>query len=208
MLRIFKNKKKTSSSKRGIDYYNRENQIQTIGELSTVLSKLNSQFQSNTETKLVFHNKELSSITKSKLQDDFGKHSCVLNPESGINGHEIYFYRIVSGDFRFLQQLHFIDNDFFFAATKISTEAAMTEKEKKIIVDSIKKKYFPNEDCKNENYEIKDPLGNILLTYDNIFYYLKYVVNNDISKKLLAQYGNGNKYKLGEDIDSAIDNMI
>ncbi len=208
MLRIFKPKKKQNRNTRGKDYYHRENLIQTRDELSKILELLDSPNIINTSNNLVFHNKELTAITVNDLETDYGKESYILDPESGINGHEIYYYRIISGTFRFLLQLHFIDNKFFFAGTKIATENEMLQSDKKIIIDSVKKRYCIDEDCKDETFKIKDPQGNILTSHDNIFYYIKYLVNNEISRKLQSQYSQHGGNGLGEDLDSTLDGLI
>ncbi len=59
-----------------------------------------------------------------------------------------------------------------------------------------------------DTFNIKDHEGNVLTTEDNIFYYLKYIANNEVSRKLKKQYS-GESFELFEnDLDSTLDTLI
>ncbi len=140
MLNFFNSKKKKKQH-RGNDYYHRENLIQTIDVLIKELKMLDSPDSIISSKPLLFQNQQLNSISINNLKIDLGKEQFLLDPESKIKGHNIRYYRKASGNLRFLQQLHFIDDKFFFAATKISSENILLISDKNNIIDSIKKKY-------------------------------------------------------------------
>ncbi|NQU31980.1 MAG: hypothetical protein HQ521_02000 [Bacteroidetes bacterium] len=207
MLSFFKSTKK-KSPKKGQSLYHRENLIQTIDELNYVLSHLDSPKNTKSKLNLLFQNKELESIQVKNLVGDFGEESFLLEPDSGIQGHKVYFYRISSEHLKFLIQIQFVEDQFFFAATKVYSESLLSDKDKQNVIKRIIDKYYPDADVNTINFSIEDPKGNILFTHEDIYYYLKYIANNEVSKKLKMQYSGYVKPTSGEEIKDTLDNLI
>ncbi len=207
MLSFFKSSKK-QSPKKGQSFYHRENLIQTIDELNYVLSHLDSPKNTKSKLNLLFQNKELDTIKVKSLADDFGDESFLLEPSSGIPGHKVYFYRISSEHLRFLIQIQFIEDQFFFASTKVYSESLLSDKDKQNVIKRIIDKYCPGADENTINFSIEDPKGNILFTHEDIYYYIKYIANNEVSKKLKKQFFGYVKPTSGDEIKDTLDNLI
>lgn len=99
-IRFKSTKKKTH--KKGASFYRRENLIQTVDELKNILSHLGSSNATKTTTNIIFKGVELDAISLKNLLSDFGDESFLLEPESGITGHKIHYYRFSSQHLRFL----------------------------------------------------------------------------------------------------------
>ena len=207
MLSFFKSSK-NKVPKKGQSFYDRENLIQTIDELNSVLSHLNSSKTTKSKVNLLFQNKELDTITEDKLEDEFGKESFLLEPINSIPQHKIYYYRITSEHLRFLIQIHFIDGLFFFAGTKVYSENLLLSNDKQNVIKRISDKYCPDADENTINFNIEDPNGNILFTHDDMYYNLKYLANNEVSRKLKKQYSGYVKPQSGAEIKDTLDNLI
>ena len=207
MLSFFKSKK-AKTPKKGGSFYHRENLIQTIEELNNMLNQPSSSDITKAESNILFQGFELDSIVKKNLENDFGEESFLLEPDSGIEGHEVYFYRIVSDYFRFLIQIHFVDDKFFFSATKVYSESLLSTIDKKKVIKQIASKYNPTADDETINFNIIDPSGNMLFTHDDVYYHIKYLPNNQINKDLKKQYGNFKKTDPGQEIKETLDRLI
>ena len=207
MLSFFKSKK-NKAPKKGGSFYHRENLIQTIEELNSVLNQPNSADITKSESNILFQGFELKSITKNNLENDFGEESFILEPESGIVGHEVYYYRIVSDYFRFLIQIHFVNDKFFFSATKVYAESLLSAIDKKKVIKQIASKYHPTANDETINFIIKDPVGNMLFTQDDVYYNIKYLPNNQTNKDLKNQYGSFKKTDSSQDVKETLDRLI
>ncbi len=207
-MRISFKSTKKKTPKKGQSFYHRENLIQTIEELNSVLSHLDSSKTTKTKADIIFKGFELDSIFEENLENDFGEESFLLEPDSGITGHKIYFYRISSEHFRFLIQLHFIDDNFFLASNKVYSESLMSDSDKTKVIQQITKKYYPEADSKVKEFDLEDPKGNILFTHDDIYYYIKYIPNNAINQKLKKQYSGFTKPEAGLEIKETLDDLI
>ena len=207
-MRISFKSTKKKKEKKGQSFYHRENLIQTIEELNKVLSHLNSSKTSKTKSDIIFKGLDLNEIYEKNLENVFGEESFLLEPESGITGHKIYFYRISSEHFRFLIQLHFIDDQFFFAGNKVYAESLLSDKDKQKVIKQIANKYCP--DAVNEivEFDIMDPKGNVLFTQDYIYFHIKYIPNNALNQKLKKQYAGFTKPKAGLEIKETLDDLI
>jgi len=207
MLSFLKSKK-NKAPKKGGSFYHRENLIQTIEELNSMLNQPNSSDITKSESNILFQGFELNSIVKKNLEDDFGEESFLLEPDSGIEGHEVYFYRIVSDYFRFLVQIHFVDDKFFFSATKAYAESLLSLVDKKKVIKQIASKYHPTADDETINFNIKDPVGNMLFTHDDVYYHIKYLPNNQTNNDLKKQYSGFKKADPSQDIKETLDRLI
>ena len=207
MLSFFKSKK-NKAPKKGGSFYHRENLIQTIEELNNMLNQPSSSNITKSESNILFQGFELDSIVEKNLEDDFGEESFILEPDSGIEGHVVYFYRIVSDYFRFLIQIHFIGDKFFFSATKVYAESLLSFVDKRKVIKQIASKYHPTANDETVNFNIKDPVGNMLFTHDDVYYHIKYLPNNQINKDLKKQYQGFKKTDPGEEIKETLDRLI
>lgn len=215
MLSFFKKSKKNPEApppkkvhKKGQSFYDRENIIQTIDELNNVLGRLGSSDLSKSNTEILFQGKNLDSIVKKNLEDDFGVESFLLEPTSDIPTHEVHYYRITSEHLKFLTQLHFYEDQFFFAATKVYAETLMNEEDMQNVIDRIKAKYYPEAKEGTVNFNIEDPKGNVLFTHDDMYYYIKYIPNNSINKRLKNQFSGYVKPSSGKEVKDTLDNLI
>lgn len=206
MLSFFKSSKKTP--KKGQSFYHRENLIQTMDELNSILSHLNAPNPLKTEKELLFKGFDLDSIIEKNLEYDFGEESFLLQPDSVLEGHKIYFYRISSEHFRFLIQLHFIDDQFFFAVNKVYSESLLSDKDKQKVIKQITNKYYPDAPDDLIEFDLEDPKGNVLTTYNDIYYYIKYLPNNSINQKLKKKYTGYHKPEAGDEIKETLDELI
>ncbi len=207
MLSFFKSSKK-KTHKKGQSFYDRENLIQTIDELNIVLGHLGSSTTTKSNSNLLFQNKELDTITKDNLKDYFGEESFLLEHTNLVANHNVYYYRITSEHLRFLIQIHFIDNKFFFAGTKVYSDSILSNNDKQKVIKRITNKYYPEADENLIDFDIEDPKGNILFTHDNVYYYIKYLANNELSRELKNQFSGYVKPKSGDHIKDTLDTLI
>jgi len=207
MLSFFRKSKKRNP-KKGMAFYHRENLIQTIDELNLTLSRIDSIDIINTDKQITFQDNRLDSITIKSLEDIFGEESYILEPESAIVGHKVYYYRLTAEHFRFLIQVHFINDEFFFIGNKIYTELPITINDKRKIIDQLTSKYIPDAKLNTIEFAIKDTDGNLVYTIDNIYYYLKYIANNTTSRRLKKEYAHYVKPEAGVEIKETLDKMI
>lgn len=208
MKSVFKLFKKKGSSRKGHSFYVRENLIQTIDELNLIMQNLDTEDAIETSSKIVFQNKELDSINFKNLVYDFGKESYILEPKTYLEGHKIYFYRVTSGHLKFLMQIHFINEDFFFAGTKVYAESYLSKNDLYKVTHRIIEKYCPSIDKSIIDFKIKDTIGNVMFTHQDIYYYIKYLANNGTSKKLKNQYSGYRRSTGGEEIKETLDSLI
>jgi hypothetical protein len=207
MSLFFRSSKKNTKQK-GESYYDRENLIQNEFELCKVLRYLDSANALKTKSSILFLDNELGSVNKEYLFAEFGKESYILKPNSGISGHEIYFYHISSNGLRFLVQLHFIDDLFFFAANKVYSDMLLSDSDKEKIISRIKIKYFGEVNIEQDEMVIVDNDGNVLYTRDNVYYFIRYLANNNTSQRLKKQYEGFEVPGPGQETKSKLDRLI
>ncbi len=207
MLSFFKSSKKKNTQK-GKAFYERENLVQTIEELNEILSMLDSDDNINGKDPLLFQGKEFNTINKNILEEYFGEESFILNPDNNISEHEVYYYRITSEHLKFLIQIHFIDNQFFLAGTKVYSDSLLSNNDKQRVIKNITNKYYPEADSNLTEFNIVDPEGNILWTKDDIFYHINYLYNNSTCQQLKKQYFGLGKPQSGQEIKNTLDSLI
>ena len=207
MLSFFKSSKK-KTPKKGKTFYERENFIYTINDLNNCIKHLSSSKNTKTNSNILFQGYELDSIHEKDLEKNFGEESFFLEPDNDIPEHKIYYYRITSQHLRFLIQLHFIDDQFFFAATKVYSDALLSAADKQRVLKQIITKYYPNANEDTIEFDIEDPKGNVLFTQDDVYYYIKYLANNATSQNLKKQYSGYEEPKPGQEIKETLDKLI
>jgi len=206
MLSFFKSSKKKTQQK-GRAFYERENLIQTIDELIEILFLSESDKLLSTKTHIQFHGKELKLINRNNIDDILGGEAYILYPDNNIDGHEVYFYRMKSEHLKFLVQVHFINDNFFLAGTKVYADALLSDHDKQRVVQQIINKY----DLKDENsttFSVQDPEKNIIWTKEDIFFHIGYLFNNNTCKDLKNRYYGLGKPKPGQEIKNTLDNLI
>jgi len=207
MLSFFKSKK-NKAPKKGRTFYERENLIQTIEELKDCLDHIGSEKLTKSNANFLFQGKELDAITEKNLENDFGEESFLLHPDNNVTGHKVYYYRITSGHLRFLIQMHFIDDGFFFASTKVYSDSLLSTNDKQRVIKRIIDKYYPAANENTFHFNIEDPNGNILFTKDDVYYYINYLANNSVTKNIKKQYSSYSAPKTGQEIIDTLDNLI
>jgi len=207
MLSFFKSSK-NKIPKKGKSFYDRENLIQTTKELSNVLNCLSSTKTSKTNSNILFQNIELNAISEKNLEKDFGEKSYCLEPNSGIPDHRIYYFRVTSKHLKILIQIHFVAEQFFFAASKVYSDALLTTSDKQNVRNQIISKYHPDIDDSSFDIDIVDPMGNILFTQDNVFFYMKYIANNSTSQHLKKQYSLNQTPKSSDETEDTLNKLI
>jgi len=207
MLSIFRSRKK-KNPKKGLTFYNRENILQTIDELNNLLKKAVENTDAKSEELITFHGKQLKNITLESITEDFGQEEIILTPENDIEGNTVYYFRLTSEHLKFLIQIHFIDDKFLLAATKVYGDVPLTDSDKQKINKRIIDKYFPGSKDNNLINSFKDSEGNVLISRDDVFYYLIYLANNDLTIKLREKYKNYKPAKAGDELKSTLDELI
>lgn len=177
MLSFFRKQKKKTPTKNS-SFYNRENQIQNILDLKEIF---NITAPIKTNYKINFQGISLENILLKTIEKQFGEESYLFDRDEQIEGHKIYYYRKNVENYGLLIQLHFINDVFFTATTKISSESSLltTKDKQKIILKLLN--HFPDIETKEDNFEYKfsDQEGNVINTVDNVFLYINYYANNE-----------------------------
>ena len=188
MLSFFKPSKKNLHKKKGNSFYHRENIILTIDDLNNILKHFDSESLVPTNRKIQILGNDIDSINLKSIKTFFNEESYILEEPNFIDNHNIYYYRNTSQQFKFLTQLHFCGKEFFLGATKVYADHIFSEKEKKDLLKSITNKYCPDKNCDKKEVDIIDNDGNLLSTYDDIYFYIRYVPNTDTIKKLKMKF--------------------
>jgi hypothetical protein len=107
-----------------------------------------------------------------------------------------------------LIQIHFIDGQFFFAGTKVYSDALLSSTDKQRILKQIITKYYPDADEQTFVFDIEDPKGNILFTRDDVYYYIQYLANNSTSQNLKKHYAGYEGPVPAQEIKDTLDRLI
>lgn len=191
MASLFKRFKKTlpASTSKGSTYYERENTIGNLDDLKKVLEGAPKIPSSKTDVEITFNNIPLNEITLAGLKKKFGAPAYVHKNEL-IDGHAVLFYRESVNYYKFLIQYHFINNKFFFASNKISSMGVLNDDDINKILSRISNKYLNKEfkDKQGRQMKVTDPNGSIIYTFDDVYFHLLYLVNNETTRNLIEKY--------------------
>lgn len=181
MFSFFRKSKKKPQTKNSTYYY-RENQIQVKEDLKLIFDKKGSSF---TKNDILFQGLKLNEINVAQLEKQFGEESFLLDHDDVIPGHKVFFYKKFVEKFTLLIQLHFINDIFISATTKVSAEALISDKDKEIICHLLLKNYpdIPTPETDYE-YDFSDQQGNIIYSKDLIYLHIHYIAGNPIVDKL------------------------
>jgi len=200
-FQLFRKKKKGSKSS---EYYSQENLISTPGHLDTLYSRkpvLRSSYA------IKFQEMKLDAIELNILKERLGEESYILDNNNHIPGHRVHFFKENADKYSLLIQVHFIHGLFFYASTKISSGAHMSDTDKRIIALKVLNRY---PDIRMEEdlleYEIMDKNGNILFLTDQMYYFINLAIcpdNNKYLKLVLEDYkiNRGGYINKGNDLD-------
>lgn len=171
-------------------YYNRENRIENLGDLKKVLEAAPKIKAAKTGTNFTFNNIPLLNIDQKLLISKFENPVFMLDNDSEIKGHKVYFYRESIDYYRFLIQYHFVNDNFFFATNKISSVTALSDGDKQKIIDRINTKYLDQKPGDNKSLTIKiiDPNNSIIFTRDDVYFHINYLAGNKTTKSLIDTY--------------------
>jgi hypothetical protein len=182
MLSFFRKPKKKGPTKNS-SFYHRENAIQNTDELKKVFEVM---APTKTKNKILFQGISLDNIFLKTIEKQFGEESSHLDRDEEIFGHKVYFYRKTVENYTLLMQLHFINEVFFMACTKISSESSLltTKDKQKIILKLLN--HFPDIETTDNSFEYRfsDPDGNVIFTEDNVFLYINYYANNEAVRNM------------------------
>ncbi|PKP33212.1 MAG: hypothetical protein CVT99_01805 [Bacteroidetes bacterium HGW-Bacteroidetes-16] len=181
MLSLFgkpKNKSLTTNSSQ----YHRENNILIFDDLKAVLNKKTNII---TKNQILYQGLTLDKINMKELEKYFDKETFLLDHTDKIRGHKVYFYRKNVENYKLTIQLHFIEDIFFYASTKVSSESQVTDKDKKKICATLLS-HYPDIPISTDSfeYEFMDTQGNIISTRDHIYLYINYYANNTAVDRL------------------------
>ena len=133
----------------------------------------------------------LDDISSNNLVSDFGPISYKMKSFSEFNNHEILFFHYDSVNFNYLTQIHLIDNQFLFAANKLSSTRAIDSNDILDINNSILSMYKiltpVSETC---DLSIQDQKGNTLVMQYNIDHYSYFIPNNQVFNRLVGKIKN------------------
>lgn len=172
-----------------------ENLIRNIEEFRMVFAVSNDADVINGKTGILLNNNRLESIDLYSLEKKFGKRKYRLSLKSGIPSHSVHYIEIGSAPFIFSVQLHFADESFFFASSRVASSASLLEKDKQIIIESIRDNYCPDEQCRGNEFSVKDKEGHIISVVDDVNFYINYIPNIPASQKLKDQFLNSSEQK-------------
>ena len=132
--------KPSNTTSRNSAFYLRENHIMNLESLKNTLFYEPDQniFTTFISKGLSFAGIPIEDITPEKAVMELGTPSFVLDNFNEIPGHIVYFFRQNADLYRFLFQIHFINDRCFFIKNKISTSATvLTSDEKNKIISKL-----------------------------------------------------------------------
>ena len=181
MLSFFGKPKNKSLTTNSPQYY-RENNIPVLEDLKAVLNKKTNNV---TKNKILYQGLALDKINIKELEKYFGKETLLLDHTDKIRGHKVYFYRKNVENYKLIIQLHFIEDIFFYASTKVSSESQVTDKDKQKICATLLSHYPDIPILTNSfEYEFMDIQGNIISTRDHMYLFINYYPNTTAVDKL------------------------
>lgn len=213
-IKLFRRLRKRAKLAKSHDsrYYHQENVIKDKADLVVTLNPLPQTNGYKAKKTFSYNRQPLEEITQKSLKSRLGSPSYILWNHEEIPKHKVYYYRDHIGLYKFLMQYHFFNNQFFFASTRISAQNRLTPKDKTEIVNQLLKKYLDKKPVKTmDDFEIKliDKNNNLIYTYDTVYFYINYLLNNDTSRLLAEKLGvnkdNGPDFeKLEDEINELI----
>lgn len=191
--KLIKRLKKKISKIRGknASYFIQENVIQGYGDLKAVLNPLPNIKPIATNKAIAINELAINDITIKNLKEKFGIPSYVLKNDFNIEKHKVYFFRDRVGFYKLLMQFHFINNQFFFASTRISVPKGISFERKQQIVKQALIKYTgatERKQVKDLDIKIIDEHNNILFVFDYVSFYLNYLVENETKAALYEEH--------------------
>jgi len=172
-------------------YFIQENVIQGSGDIKSILNPLPGEKAVETKKSIAINEIPLNEITTKKLKSKFGVPSYILKNDQNIPKHKVYFFRDRVGFYKLLMQFHFINNQFFFASTRISVPKGISLERKREIVKQALVKYTgatERKQVKTLDIKLVDKNQNLLFVYDYVSFYLNYLAHNDLKEKLIEEY--------------------
>ncbi len=191
--KLIKRLKKKISKIRGrnASYFIQENVIQGYGDLKAVLNPLPNVKPVATKKVIAINELDINDITIKKIKAKFGVPSYILKNDFNIEKHKIYFFRDRVGYYKLLIQFHFINNQFFFASTRISVPKGISVERKQQIVKQALIKYTgvtERKQVKDLDIKLIDEHNSILFVFDYVSFYLNYLADNETKAALYEEY--------------------
>ncbi len=189
MAAIFRSSKHTPVKKVGASYYHRENLLLTVQDFNKLIGHLNGNSTLKTHKKLQIKGCNLNDINIKSIKSVFGEEDYKITEGLYfIENESIYYYKYRVKNFKYLMQLHFYNNIFFFGATKIYTDHIISDIEKREILECIAEKYCPDHKISSFEVDIVDSDGNLLSTYDDLNLYVRYIPDNPTVEDLINRH--------------------
>jgi len=194
-IKFFRNLKKKlsfSSKNHSSKYYFQQNVIKDKADLKLTLNPLPKTEVYKSAGSFLFNEIPLKEITHKTLKAKLGTPAYVLWNDDQIPKHRIYFYRERFGSYKFLMQYHFIEKRFVFACNRISSHNGLSKNDREEIVRQLLLKYTDLEIKEpKDDFEVKmiDKEGNIIFTYDSVYFYVNYLPNNENTQHLIKEFG-------------------
>lgn len=168
-------------------YYERENLIKDIEDLSNCLNPYPSKEYIRTINEILFNSIALKNITINELKSKFGVPTCLISNADHIKKHKVYFYRESLGAYRILSQYHFINGEFVMASNRFSSQSRLAGSDKNRIVGHLQKKYLGTASkvsLKDFDLKYQDTLNNRLFVNDDVHFYLNYIPGSEFVKRI------------------------
>jgi len=193
MTKLFKRFKKRYSKlrNRNASYFIQENVIQGNGDLRSILNPLPDVKVQTATRNISINELPLNEISIRKLKVKFGVPSYILKNYDHIEKHKVYFFRDRVGFYKLLMQFHFINNQFFFASTRISVPKGLSVDRKHEIIKQVLIKYTgatERKQVKDLDIKLIDENNNMLFVFDYVSFYLNYLAQNDLKERLIKKY--------------------
>jgi hypothetical protein len=207
-LPFIKSRKKKKSPQKNHVFYARENIIQTIPELNKILSKLSDKEIYKTNRKIEFYKHPIGQINEAFLKKQFGDVSFLLEPENGVENSKVYYFKMTSEHLKFLIQVHFYNDEFFMASTKVYGNTLLSPTDKLKVSSTLYNKYCPEKLNDNSDFIVSDEDGNIVFIIDDVFYHIIYLANNKVTEQLRVKYADYFTTQPGQELKETLNDLI
>lgn len=196
MFSFFKSKKNNPTTIKST-YYIRESLIHNIDDLVKLLlpPKEVNAIEGKTTEEIKFKNIPLLNLNQKKIISEMDEPIFIYDNSDVIPGHKVMFYKEDVEFYRFLVQLHFINDEFFFVSNKVSASGMLSEKEKGKIINQLKHKYLGKSETENNSFLLRltDNNGSMITTHDEVYFYVNYLSGDSIKNKLINMYSDAPK---------------
>jgi len=125
-------------------------------------------------------------ISTTEFIEEYGKPKFIISPERNVNGRTIFFYKGLADDHKYILQIHFIEDKYFYAC---NTFKDLSPKNRSIYKRVIEQKYAMENVGMSDAPAFADQNKNKVIISDSVHFNISYIAGDE---KLVRLVHKGN----------------